>query len=104
MAGEKSVHDVERDRIANDWCDIAPFTCTACRSEGSFPKAKDIRIEAVYRGRLRADVAVVDASGSVSGVMEVILFPSAHAAGLGSPRVLGVRLLPATQSPLAKGA
>ena len=72
MVGEKSVHDTERDRIANDWCELPPFTCAACRSERSFPEAEQIRSEAGYRGLLRADVAAVDATGRVSGVVEVI--------------------------------
>ena len=72
MVDEKSVHDAERDRMADDWRDLPPFTCAGCRSERSFPEAEDIRTEARYRGRLRADVAAFDASGRVSGVVEVI--------------------------------
>ena len=72
MVGEKSVHDTERDRIANGWRDLPSFTCAGCRTERLFPVAAQVGIEAGYRGRLRADVAAMDADGRVSGVVEVV--------------------------------
>ena len=72
MPEEKSVHDAERDRIAGNWPYLPPFSCAGCHSEKSFPTAETVRTEATYQGRLRADVAVMDATGRVSGVVEVV--------------------------------
>ena len=36
---QKSIHDAERDRIAEDWDDLPSFVCGACRIEKPFPLA-----------------------------------------------------------------
>ena len=72
MVGEKSVHDTERDRIAENWTVLPPFTCVGCRVEKTFPLADAVKTETIFQGRFRADVAAVDISGKVTGVVEII--------------------------------
>ena len=69
---EKSLHDTERDRIAEKWGDLPSFVCSACHIEKPFPPVETIRTEARYQGLLRADVAAVDAGGGVVGVVEIV--------------------------------
>ena len=81
MVGEKSVHDTERDRIANDWCDMAPFTCAACRSERSFPESEDIRTgrRTTAATRLRARVLWRSSTATAVERSEVVrLFGDEH--------------------------
>ena len=81
-----------------------PFTCAACRSERSFPTAEIVRTEARYQERLRADVAVMDAAGRVSGVVEVVYSHPPTQQALQAQGIPGVRLLPVAQIALEKGA
>ena len=74
MPEERSVCDAERDRIADNWRGLPPFTCAGCRAEKLFPAIDVIRTEARCQGRLRADVAAIDAAGRVSGVVEVVYY------------------------------
>ena len=74
MPEERSVCDAERDRIADNCRGLPPFTCAGCRAEKLFPATDAIRTAARYRGRLRADVAAIDAAGRVSGVVEVAYY------------------------------
>ena len=63
MPEEKSVHDAERDGIAENWPALPQFTCAGCRVEKAFPPTDAVKTETVYQGRLRADVAAVDVWG-----------------------------------------
>lgn len=72
MAQPKSLHDAERDRIVSNWSKLCPFTCAACQDKTEFRHTTDVRAEFQYEGRLRADVAAIDDTGSVVGVVEVV--------------------------------
>ena len=65
-------HDRERDYIASNWRDVSPFTCAACQTERQLPERCVVRTEATYGGGLRADLAFLDASKNLLGVIEVI--------------------------------
>ena len=72
MVTTKSRHDIERDKIADEWQNLGPFICAACKSDTPFPMASNLKTEARYKGLLRADVATFDDAGHVLGVVEVV--------------------------------
>ena len=97
MGRKKSLHDTERDRIASTWTELSPFTCSGCKEQRSFPSTAEVAIEVSFDGRLRADVAAIDAEGQVTGVVEVVYSHPPSERVLASQENLGFayyRLLP----------
>lgn len=72
MTEIKSLHDAERDRIVSNWPKLCPFICAACQAKTEFRHTANVRAEFHYKGRLRSDVAAIDDSGGVVGVVEVV--------------------------------
>ncbi len=68
----RSLHDMERDRIALNWDTLPEFSCAVCETSKPFLSLVTIRTEVRFSGRLRADVAALDISGRVIGVVEVV--------------------------------
>ena len=72
MDTRKSRHDIERDTIAEQWQELIPFICAACKTETIFPVVSSIRTEVRYKGLFRGDVVAFDVAGCVLGVVEVV--------------------------------
>ena len=97
MSNEKSPHNMERDRIAEGWRQLSPFICAGCQTKTPFPMASSVNTEVRYSGRLRADVAALDATGQVAGVVEVVCSHPPTREALAAQESLGFayyRLLP----------